>query len=161
MDNHQKRLSKTCRQWSIVLSLGQFIHRNSPIWNKSRRWQDFRHIFKTYQKMLQLDNGWASTFLPFLTPGFGVRNRMSAAAGLHRASRVMLHGLLCWEIHGSIHPFQPGFLTPWQKHQKLAGPSTKWWKDQTRTIIKLNQMTFWWIPLDKPLWGGLRSSYLT
>ena len=50
-------------------------------------------------------------------------------------------------IHGSIHPFHPGFLTPWQRYQKLAVPSTKWWKDWTRTIIKLNQWHFGGFPL--------------
>lgn len=75
---------------------------------------------------------WLSFYLSAVfTPGFGVRNRMEDAAAVFTGPQEWCSMVCCVgkHIHGSIHPFHPGFLTPWQKHQKLAGPSTKWWKD--------------------------------
>ena len=94
---------------------------------------------------------WLSFYLSAVfSARFWSQESHGGRCGLHRASRVM------------------GQYIRFTRVSWLLGKNIKSLLVLQQVVKRLNQnnhqtesMTFWWIPLDKPLWGGLRSSYLT
>lgn len=108
---------------------------------------------RTYQKMLQLDL--LAELLPFCrfyARFWSQESHGGRCCGLHRASRVMLHGLLCWETYPWVNTsVSPGFLDSLAKTSKACWSFNKVVKRLNQNNHQTESMTFWWIPLDKPL----------